>query len=45
MYVVQQLGMGMNILAPGLDIRLQIGDAINDGHGNSRFGFEALCLV
>jgi hypothetical protein len=28
--------MGMDILAPGLDIGLQIGDAIDDGHWNSR---------
>jgi hypothetical protein len=37
--------MGMNILAPGLDIGLQISDAIDDGHGNSRSGFEGLCLL
>ncbi len=36
MHFVQQLGMGMDILAPDLDIGLQIGDAINDGHGNPR---------
>ena len=45
MHVVQQLRMGMDILAPGLDIGLQIGDAIDDGHGNSRFGIEVRCLL
>jgi hypothetical protein len=37
--------MGMDIPAPGLDIGLQIGDAIDDGHGNSRFGIEVRCLL
>ena len=27
----------MDIPAPGLDIGLQIGDAIDDGHGSFRF--------
>jgi len=29
----------MDIPAPGLDIGLQIGDAIDDGHGSSRLRF------
>ena len=36
MHVVQQFGMLMDIPAPGLDIGLQIGDAVDDGHGSSR---------
>ena len=31
-HVVQQFGVFMDIAAPGLDIGLQIGDAIDDGH-------------
>ena len=34
--VIQQFGVFMDIAAPGLDIGLQIGDAVDDGHGNSR---------
>ncbi len=34
--VVQQFGMFMDIPAPGLNIGLEIGDAIDDGHGKSR---------
>ena len=33
MHVVQQFGMFMDIPAPGRDIGLQIGDAVDDGHG------------
>ena len=33
-HVVQQLGMGMEVAAPGHDVGLQIGDAIDDGHGS-----------
>ena len=36
MHVIQQFGMLMDIAAPGLDIGLQIGDAVDDGHGRSR---------
>jgi hypothetical protein len=32
--------MLMDIPAPGLDIGLQIGDAVDDGHGHSRFRVE-----
>ena len=35
-HVVQQFGVFMDIAAPGLDIGLQIGDAVDDGHGKSR---------
>jgi hypothetical protein len=35
MDVVEQFGIFMDIAAPGLNIGLQIGDAVNDGHGNS----------
>ena len=35
-HVVQQFGMFMDIPAPGLDVGLQIGDAVDDGHG--KFG-------
>ncbi len=46
MHVVQQFGMLMDIPAPGLDIGLQIGDAVDDGHGNfSVFGFEGFTAV
>ena len=44
MHVVQQFGVLMDIPAPGLNIGLQIGDAVNDGHGNSRFGLSAFSL-
>jgi hypothetical protein len=33
----------MDIPAPGLNIGLQIGDAIDDGHGKSRFAVYAFC--
>ena len=36
--VVQQFGIFMDIPAPGLDIGLQIGDAVDDGHGISVSG-------
>src|SRR3979490_452448 len=46
MYVVQQLRMLMDIPAPSLDIGLQIGDAVDDGHGKSRSGLSVLpCLA
>ncbi len=32
--VVQQFGMGMEVAAPRHDFRLQIGDAIDDGHNS-----------
>jgi hypothetical protein len=32
---VQQFGIFMDIAAPGLNIGLQIGDAVDDGHGIS----------
>ncbi len=35
-HVVQQFRMLVDIAAPGLDIGLQIGDAVDDGHGRSR---------
>ncbi len=31
-HFIQQFGIFMDIAAPGLDIGLQIGDAVNDGH-------------
>src|SRR5262249_47948683 len=34
MDVIKQFGMLMDVAAPGLDIGLQIGDAVHDGHGN-----------
>src|SRR5437868_208008 len=43
MNVVQQFGMFMDVAAPGLNIGLQIGDAVDDGHGKSVRGFE--CFV
>ena len=45
-HVVEQFGMFMDIAAPGLDIGLQIGDAVDDGHGKSRFRVVIwLCLA
>ena len=35
MDVVEQFGVFMDIAAPGLNIGLQIGDAVDDGHGTS----------
>src|SRR6185295_7454006 len=35
MDTVEQFGVFMDIAAPGLNIGLQIGDAVDDGHGNS----------
>jgi hypothetical protein len=32
--------MLMDIAAPGLDVWLQIGDAVDDGHGNSQLSVE-----
>ena len=37
-------GCSMDIPAPGLDIGLQIGDAVDDGHGKSRSRFEVFAL-
>jgi hypothetical protein len=34
----------MDIAAPGLNIRLQIGDAIDDGHDKSQAGVGCLCF-
>ena len=43
--VVQQFGMFMDIPAPGLDVGLQIGDAVDDGHGDFRTsGLSTLLL-
>ena len=36
--VVHHLRVGMEVAAPGLDVRLQLGDAGDDGHGISRSG-------
>jgi hypothetical protein len=36
MHVIQQFGVLMDIPAPSLDIGLQISDAVDDGHVNSR---------
>ena len=38
-HVIQQLRVGVDIAAPGLDVRLQIGDTVDDGHGNSVLRF------
>src|SRR5580704_399166 len=35
-HLVEQLGMLMDIAAPGLNVGLQVGDAVDDGHENSR---------
>ena len=35
-HVVEQFGVFMNVPAPGLDVRLQISDTIDDGHAKSR---------
>ena len=37
MDVIQQFGMLMDFAAPGLNIGLKIGDAVDDGHENSLF--------
>jgi hypothetical protein len=37
--------MLMDIAAPGLNIGLQIGDTVNDGHEESRSGFVVLSCV
>ena len=43
-HVVEQLRMLMNIPAPGLDVGLKLGDAVDDGHGDDRLsGFERFC--
>jgi hypothetical protein len=44
-HVVQQFGVFVDIAAPGLNIGLQIGDAVDDGHEGSRLGFERSDLV
>ena len=45
-HVVHQFGMGMDIPAPGLNIRLQIGDAIDDGHEQISVRVDAFsCLA
>jgi len=44
-HLIEQFWMLMDIAAPGLDIGLQIGDAVDDGHGDDRFsGFERFCF-
>ena len=35
-HVVEQFRVFMNIPAPGLDVGLQFGDAVDDGHGDDR---------
>ena len=46
MHVVHQFRMLMDIPAPGLDIGLQISDAVDDGHGNTRLWFDSSpCLA
>jgi hypothetical protein len=32
-YIVQQFRMLMDVPAPGLNVGLQVGDAVDDGHG------------
>ena len=44
-HFVQQFGIFMDIAAPGLDIGLQIGDAVDDGHGISDLKLERFCPV
>ena len=39
--VIQQLWVFMDIAAPGLDVGLQIGDAVDDGHGKLGSPIEA----
>jgi hypothetical protein len=36
LHIVEQFGMLVDVPAPGLDIGLQISDAIDDGHGKAR---------
>ena len=35
-HVVEQFRVFMNIPAPGLDVGLKLGDAVDDGHGDNR---------
>ena len=42
--VVQQFRVFMDVPAPGLNIGLQIGDAIDDGHGKTRSRLGA-CFI
>ena len=44
-HLVEQFRMFMDIAAPGLDIGLQIGDAVDDGHGDDRFRVRTLLLL
>jgi hypothetical protein len=41
--IVQKFGMLVDIPAPGLNVGLQIGDAIDDGHGSLGFGCFVVC--
>ena len=43
MHVIQQFRMLMDIPAPGLNIGLQVGDTVDDGHGNISIGGSVLC--
>jgi hypothetical protein len=43
--VVQQLRMLVNVASPRLDVGLQIGDAVDDWHDNSRLGLGVLRVV
>src|SRR5436190_238280 len=38
-HIVEQFRVFMNIPSPGLDIGLQLGDAVDDGHGDNRLSW------
>src|SRR4051794_37913470 len=38
MHLIQQFGVGMDVAAPCHDVRLQVGDTVDDGHDKSWFG-------
>jgi hypothetical protein len=44
MHIVEQFGMFVDIPAPGLNIGLQIGDTVDDGHGKSSSRFVRCVL-